>query len=157
MARNFAKTRAVTGGVLTKGGSRTDRSQSFSRNFGGPMARKNFGNDRSRRRARFRQIFIQIRAILAIFRPFEVFTERPIVALVPMWLEFGGGTPSFLAHPLSLPDYLLSQKHQHFNILFTKRLVQETTSCNCIKQIKHLPPYEQKSHLENHQWACIED
>ena len=94
----------MTGGVLADGGSGTDRSRSFSRNFGGPMARKNFGNDRSRRRARFRQIFIQIRAILAIFRPFEVFTERPIVALVPMWLEFGGGTPSFLAHPLSLPE-----------------------------------------------------
>ena len=79
------------------------------------MARKNFGNDRSRRRARFRQIFIQIRAILAIFRPFEVFTERPIVALVPMWLEFGGGTPSFLAHPLSLPELLLYM-HSHLHI-----------------------------------------
>ena len=97
-------TRAVTGGVLADGGLGTDRSQSFSRNFGGPMARKKFGNDRSRQRARFRQIFIQIRAILAIFWPFEIFTERPIVALVPMWLEFGGGTPSALAHPLAPPD-----------------------------------------------------
>ena len=99
--------RAVTGSVLADGGSGTDRSRSFSRKFGGPMARKKFGNDRSRRRARFRQIFIQIRAILAIFRPFEVFAECPIVALVPMWLEFGGGTPSFLAHPLSLPDFFV--------------------------------------------------
>ena len=98
------KLRAVPGGVLADGGLGTHRSRSFSRNFGGPMARKSFGNDRSSRRARFRQIFIQIRAILAIFWPFEIFTERPIVTLVPMWLEFGGGTPSALAHPLSLPE-----------------------------------------------------
>ena len=71
------------------------------------LLRKHFGNDRSRRRARFRQIFIQIRGTLAIFRQSEIFTKRPIVALVPMWLEFGGGTPSALAHPLSQPKFLL--------------------------------------------------
>ena len=37
---------------------------------GGP---KNFENDRSHRCDRFCQIFVQIGAILAIFRPFEIF------------------------------------------------------------------------------------
>ena len=36
-------------------------------------AETNFGNDSFHRRGRFRQIFVQIGAILAIFRPFEVF------------------------------------------------------------------------------------
>ena len=44
------------------------------------------------------QKIVQIGAILVIFRPFEVFAERPTVAptsaLAPMWLEFGGDPPS---------------------------------------------------------------
>ena len=41
-------------------------------------ARKIFSKSRSRRRGRFRQIFVEIGAILAIFRQFEVFgSGRP--------------------------------------------------------------------------------
>ena len=42
-------------------------------------ARKIFSKSRSRRCGRFRQIFVEIGAILAIFRPFEVFgSGRPV-------------------------------------------------------------------------------
>ena len=37
------------------------------------LPKKIFGNDSFHRRDRFYQIFVQIGAILAIFRPFEVF------------------------------------------------------------------------------------
>ena len=40
------------------------------------MARKTFRNDRYFRRDRFRQNFVEIGAILAIFRPFENFSKN---------------------------------------------------------------------------------
>ena len=44
----------------------------FSRSFSEKTDQNFFGNDSFHRCDRFRQIFIQIGAILAIFRPFEV-------------------------------------------------------------------------------------
>ena len=46
-----------------------------------PEARKNFGNDRLRRRDRFCPKIVQVRALLAVFWLFEIFAERPTVAL----------------------------------------------------------------------------
>ena len=45
----------------------------FSHSFSEKTAENFFGNDSFHRRDRFRQIFVQIGAILAIFRPFELF------------------------------------------------------------------------------------
>ena len=73
--------RTVTGGMLADGVLGTHRSRSFWWSCSTLMARKNFGNDRSCRCDRFCQKIIQIGAILAIFWPFEIFTERPIMAL----------------------------------------------------------------------------
>ena len=48
-------------------------SRSFRAVFPRNLPKKKFGNDSFHRRDWFRQIFVQIGAILAIFRPFEVF------------------------------------------------------------------------------------
>ena len=45
----------------------------FLRSFSEKTAQKKFENDSFHRCDRFRQIFVQIGAILAIFRPFELF------------------------------------------------------------------------------------
>ena len=50
-----------------------DAFAKFSRSFSEKTAQKKLGNDSFHRRDRFRQIFVQIGAILAIFRPFELF------------------------------------------------------------------------------------
>ena len=51
----------------------TSLSRSFRIFFLRKLLEKVFGNDSFHRRDRFRQIFVQIGVILAIFRPFEVF------------------------------------------------------------------------------------
>ena len=51
----------------------TTLSRSFRAVFPRKLPKKFFGNDSFHRRDRFRQIFVQIGAILAIFRPFELF------------------------------------------------------------------------------------
>ena len=51
-----------------------DRAKKFSKTiFWSPGGPKNFGNDSLQRCDRFCQIFVQIGAIFAIFRPFEIF------------------------------------------------------------------------------------
>ena len=45
----------------------------FAQFFRENCSKKIFGNDSFHRRDRFRQIFVRIGAILAIFRPFELF------------------------------------------------------------------------------------
>ena len=51
-----------------------DRTKNFSKTFFlSPGGQQNFGNDSLQRCDRFCQIFVQIGAILAIFRPFEIF------------------------------------------------------------------------------------
>ena len=47
----------------------------FAQFFRENCPQKNFGNDSFHRRDRFCQIFVQIGAILAIFRPFELFSR----------------------------------------------------------------------------------
>ena len=54
--------------------NRSSREQIFETVFfRSPMAQKTFSNESLSRCDRFRQIFVQIGAILAIFRPFELF------------------------------------------------------------------------------------
>ena len=53
-----------------------------------PRGARKFGHERLNRRDRFRQIFIQIEAILAIFGPFAIFAERPTVALTALDLPW---------------------------------------------------------------------
>ena len=61
----------------TSNGPCDDAFAKLSRSFRAVFPRKLlnffFGNDSSHRRDRFRQIFVQIGAILAIFRPFKLF------------------------------------------------------------------------------------